>query len=93
PALVHTVTFIPTFGQIAQELNIPHIASMYAVSDNFSWETGRPDFTHCAINQSDSIRYARRWSELLESEPFCAREVVPEDIFELGLSRLHSFLP
>jgi O-antigen biosynthesis protein len=87
PALVHTVTFIPSFGQICQEKGIPHVASLYQVSDTFSFENGRPGFRHCAINHSDTIRYAKRWSQILESEPFYGRIVVSEEFFRLGLRK------
>lgn len=87
PALVHTVTFIPTFGQICAELGVPHVASLYAVDDNFTWPQGRPEFRHADLVQSDSIRYARRWGELLGVEHFCSREMVPEEVFNLGTYR------
>lgn len=86
-ALVHTVTFIPTFGQVCAELGIPHVASLYAVDDGFTWPQGRPDFRHADLVQSDSIRYARRWGELLGVEHFCSREMVPEEVFNFGTLR------
>jgi O-antigen biosynthesis protein len=84
PALVHSVTFIPTFGQICEEMNIPHVASLYQVEDAFSWVGPLPQFTHCAVVQSDSARYASRWSELLGAEKVCARQLVPVEVFSLG---------
>ena len=87
PALVHSVTFIPSVGQICTEMNIPHVASLYAVDETFAWVDGRPDFRHCTLVQSDSLRYAARWSELLGVEKLCCREVVPEEVFTLGQTR------
>ncbi|HKA56811.1 MAG TPA: glycosyltransferase, partial [Candidatus Binatia bacterium] len=87
PALIHTVTFNPTFGQICQEMGVPHVASLYGIDDAFRWAQGAPGFVHCTLNQSDSIRYARRWAELLGTEWVCAREVVPEACFRLGFER------
>ncbi len=87
PALVHTVTFIPTFGQICAELKIPHVASLYAIEDDWRWENAWLDFKHCAVVQSDSIRYATRWGDLLETVKFCSREVVPEQVFAFGAQR------
>jgi glycosyltransferase involved in cell wall biosynthesis len=87
PALVHTVTFIPSFGQVCQEMKIPHVATMYAVDDSFRWPPGQPAFWHCAVNQSDCLRYANRWGELLGSERFCARDMATQELFEVGLNR------
>jgi glycosyltransferase involved in cell wall biosynthesis len=86
PALVHTVTFIPTVGQVCHELGIPHVASMYQVDADRrlpTEEAGR----HCTLNQSDSLTYTQRWSDLLGTPGFCAREVAPADIFRLGFER------
>jgi hypothetical protein len=87
PALVHTVTFIPSFGQVCHEMKIPHVATMYAVEDSFRWPPGQPAFWHCAVNQSDCLRYANRWSELLGSERFCARDLATQELFDVGLNR------
>lgn len=87
PALIHTVTFIPSFGQVCTELGIPHVVSVYAVDDDFAWPQGQPDFRHADLVQSDSIRYSRRWGELLGIEHFCSREMVPEEVFTLGERR------
>lgn len=87
PALVHSVTFVPSFGQACQRLAIPHIASLYAIEDEFRWGGKSVDYRHCVLNQSDSIYYARRWASLLDSEWFCAREVAPQDFFSLGFTR------
>ncbi len=83
--LVHTTTFNAVFGAACRDLAIPHVASLYQVPDTFSWD--RPGYTHCAVNHSDTIRYARRWSQLLGSEPTCSRVVVPETLFGLGLRK------
>ncbi len=87
PALVHTVTFIPTIGQVCTELKIPHVASLYAIDDGFTWKDNAQDFVHCQIAQSDSIRYATLWGDLLKAEKMCSRELVPENIFALGQTR------
>ncbi len=87
PAIVHTVTFIPTFGQVCAELGVPHVASLYAIDDDFRWANDWPGFKHCALVQSDSIRYATRWGMLLETEKFCSREVAPEEVFAFGTRR------
>ncbi|HVQ74698.1 MAG TPA: glycosyltransferase [Candidatus Binatia bacterium] len=87
PALVHSVTFIPSVGQVCRELGIPHVASMYQVEVEDA--AGPPEYagTHCTVNQSDSLKYTERWSELLGTPGFCAREVAPADIFRLGFER------
>ncbi len=87
PALVHSVIFIPTVGQICTELNMPHVTSQYAVDDQFAWTNGRPGFRHNDLVQSDTMHYARRWGLLLDAPKFCAREVVPEEVFHLGQTR------
>lgn len=84
PALVHSVTFIPILGQVCATMNIPHIASLYAIDDTFAWSESQAHFKHCDIAQSDCLRYAQRWGQLLWAENFCAREVVPEPVFALG---------
>jgi glycosyltransferase involved in cell wall biosynthesis len=84
PALVHTVTFIPSIGQICVEKNIPHVASLYQVDDAFAWANGHPDFIHASLIHSDSIRYAKRWSNLLNVEKVCTWGVVPEEVFDFG---------
>jgi O-antigen biosynthesis protein len=87
PALVHSLIFNPTFGQICSELRIPHVASLYAVDEAFAWPSPHKAFNHCNIVQSDTIRYANRWGNLLNTETFCSREVVPEETFALGQIR------
>lgn len=87
PALVHSVTFIPSVGQVCEELGIPHVASLYAVDDGFAWPKSSRKFKHCAVVQSDSLRYAARWGDLLGAERFCAREVTPDAVFALGQQR------
>lgn len=85
PALVHSVTFIPSLGQLCQESGLPHVSTLYAVQDDFHWSSGQPDFRHCDLVQSDCWRYARRWSELLGGIPkVCARDLAPEALFEVG---------
>ncbi len=87
PALVHTLIFNPTFGQVCSELRIPHVASLYAVDDAFSWPLDHRPFSHCNVAQSDSIRYATRWGNLLNAEKFCSREAAPEEAFAFGQIR------
>jgi glycosyltransferase involved in cell wall biosynthesis len=87
PSLVHTVTFIPSFGQVCTELNIPHVASLYAVEDDFAWSNGYPGFKHCDIVESDSFRYAQRWGTLLDSIRYCSRQLVPESLFSIGTQK------
>lgn len=84
PALVHTVTFIPSFGQICDEMKIPHVSTLYAVQDDFSWQDKKPGFSHCSVVQSDSLRYAKRWGELLDTSYICARDNAPQPLFSLG---------
>lgn len=89
PTLVHTVTFIPSFGQTCQEMKIPHVNTLYAVEDDFAWESGRPDFVHCNVVQSDCLRYATRWGQLLGVAKICSRDMATESLFKLGQ---HKFL-
>ena len=84
PSLVHTVTFIPSFGQVCTELGVPHVTSVYAVEDDFAWSNGYPGFKHCDIVESDSFRYTQRWGMLLDVQKFCSRQLVPEALFCLG---------
>ena len=46
-----------------------------------------PPAPHCRLSQSDSLRYTARWSHLLGTEGFCAREVAPLEFFRLGFER------
>jgi glycosyltransferase involved in cell wall biosynthesis len=85
PAVVHTVTFIPSFGQVCQEKNIPHVSTLYAVDDQFAWIAGAPGFVHCSVVQSDCLRYATRWSQLLGGvAKICARDNAPAELFRIG---------
>jgi len=84
PAVVHAVTFIPSLGQVCQEMKIPLVNTLYAVQDDFAWSTDTPDFVHCQVVQSDCLRYARRWGELLATEKICARDMAPQELFLLG---------
>lgn len=86
-ALVHSVTFIPTVGRVCHELDIPHVASIYRVGDEYLPLSAGDAGIHCTLNQSDSLRYTDRWSELLGTEGFCAREVAPAHLFRLGFER------
>jgi O-antigen biosynthesis protein len=87
PALVHSVTFIPSVGQICTEKQIPHVATLYAAEDNFIWPMGLPEFQHCNLVQSDCLRYAKHWGELLGVEKICARDVTTKEVFALGQLR------
>lgn len=87
PALVHTITFVASFGQVCTELGIPHVATLYAIDEDFNWLGGYPDFSHSQIAHSDTTYYGRRWSKLLEVEEFCARGTVPDQVFGLGQRR------
>jgi O-antigen biosynthesis protein len=87
PALVHSVTFVPSIGQVCQEMGIPHVASLYQIEDSFAWPNGHPGFVHAQMVHSDSLRYASRWSYLLGVEKFCSRPPVQEEIFRLGQRR------
>jgi len=91
-ALVHSVGFIPAIGKICSEMDIPHVVSAYGVDDAYKWPNNRLPFRHCDLVQSDTIRYAKRWGKLFESQWFCAREIVPESLFETGFERLYGGL-
>lgn len=85
PSLVHTVTFIPSFGQVCAEMNVPHISTMYAVEEDFAWQPDHQPFKHSDVVQSDCLRYVSRWSELLDSaNKVCARDNAPQELFDLG---------
>jgi O-antigen biosynthesis protein len=88
PALVHTVTFIASFGQVCREMNIPHVSSQYAVNDSVTPTQERTNFKHGEVVQSDTLYYAKRWGDLLGVERMCAREVVPLNVFAFGQTRL-----
>jgi O-antigen biosynthesis protein len=91
PALVHTVTFNPSFGQVCRELEIPHVATLYQVDEAFIWPENTPAFEHSSVVQSDSMRFATRWSNLLGNpNKFCSRGMAPEELFELGQRRFIS---
>jgi glycosyltransferase involved in cell wall biosynthesis len=92
PALVHSVTFIPTFGQVCSEMGLPHVASFYAIDESFAWGDGQPEFSHCTIAHSDSIRYADVWAGLLGTEKCVGREVTPGPVFALGQRKYLSSL-
>lgn len=84
PALVHSLIFIPSFGQMCHELNIPHVSTQYAINDEFAWDGSRPKFTYCQVVQSDTVRYTNRWADLLGVAKFCSRDMAPDDLFQLG---------
>ena len=84
---VHSVTFIPSFGQVCSEMYVPHVMSVYQVEDAFQWPEEHRPFRHCDVIVSDSIRYAARWHELLGAEQRLPRVPTPESIFALGQER------
>ena len=86
-ALVHTGGYVPAFGFVCGQRNIPHVASSYIVDDDYLWPAGCLPFRHCDLVQSDTVRYAQKWGELFGSEWFCARDVAPEELFDLGQAR------
>ena len=87
PALVHTIGFIPVFGELCAAMHLAHVASLYAVTDETEWQDTPPAGQHCAVNHSDSLRYATWWRDRLGTQQFCARELVPQESFDLGLRR------
>jgi len=84
PALVHTVTFIPSFGQVCQELGIPHVSTLHQVEDDFAWGENKPHFEHCQVVHSDSLYYAKRWSQLLDAPRICSYGITTPGVFNLG---------
>ena len=87
--LVHSLAFLPAVGQVCTEFGIPHLASIYGIDDDYEFPHGRLPFKYCDLIQSDSIRYAQKWSRLLACNWICARENVPAEIFALGFQRLY----
>lgn len=84
PALVHSVIFIPSVGQVCAEMGIPHVSTQYAIEDDFAWNGPRPDFTYCQVVQSDTVRYTNRWADLLGCDKFCSRDMAPIELFQMG---------
>ena len=89
-SLVHSLAFLPAVGQVCTEFGIPHLASIYGIDDDYEFPHGRLPFQYCDLIQSDSIRYAQKWSRLLACDWICARENVPAEIFTLGFQRLYA---
>ncbi len=87
PALVHSVIFNPSLGQVCQEMNIPHVSTEYAIEEDFAWGEPRPHFAYCQVVQSDTVRYTNRWAGLLEATKFCSRDMAPLELFQLGQRR------
>jgi glycosyltransferase involved in cell wall biosynthesis len=87
PALVHTIGLLPVFGAMCADMGLAHVASLYAVPDEAAWQMAPGAGTHCAVNHSDSLRYATQWRDWLGSEKFCAREPVALESFDLGMRR------
>jgi glycosyltransferase involved in cell wall biosynthesis len=87
-SLAHSLAFLPAVGQVCSEFGVPHVASIYGVADDYELPgTGLP-FKYCDLIQSDSLRYARKWSRLLKCDWICCRETVPAELFEVGFDRL-----
>lgn len=89
-ALVHSLAFLPAVGMVCAEFGIPHLASIYGIDDTYELPNGGLPFPYCDLIQSDSIRYAKKWSQLLTCDWICARETVPAEIFEIGFRRLYA---
>jgi glycosyltransferase involved in cell wall biosynthesis len=87
-ALAHSLAFLPAVGQVCSEFSVPHVASIYGIDDDYEFRAGGLPFKYCDIIQSDSIRYARKWSRLLKCDWICCRETVPAELFEVGFDRL-----
>jgi hypothetical protein len=76
-SLVHSLAFLPAVGMVCSEFAVPHMASIYGVADDYEFPFGPLPFKYCDLVQSDSIRYARKWSQLLGRPWACVRETVP----------------
>jgi glycosyltransferase involved in cell wall biosynthesis len=87
-ALVHSGGYAPAFGKACSDLGIPHVVSSYGLDESYEWPIGRLPYRHCDLVQSDSMRYARKWAALFDSEWYCARDVAPEGLFARGFERL-----
>lgn len=88
-ALVHSGGYIPVFGKICSDLGIPHVLTHYGVDDNYWWPMEKLPFQQCDLVQSDTVRYAKKWGKLFNSEWVVARDTCPESFFELGFKRLY----
>jgi glycosyltransferase involved in cell wall biosynthesis len=87
-SIVHSLALLPAVGQVCSEFGIPHLASMYGIEDDYEFPGGGLPFKYCDLVQSDSIRYASKWSSLVGRPWACARETVPPNLFSLGHARL-----
>jgi glycosyltransferase involved in cell wall biosynthesis len=92
PALVHSTTYIPSLGRACRRLGIAHVASLYHIEGNVAPEADpavRAEYqAHCELVQTDSLRYAREWGNLLAVETACVRNLASEMVFDLGRARL-----
>ncbi len=70
PALVHSTTYMSGVGRACRELGIPHLASLYQIDDDIAPDPGSRPWAraHCDLVLSDSLRYTRRWGEVLGAE-------------------------
>jgi glycosyltransferase involved in cell wall biosynthesis len=77
--LFHSSTIIPLVGAYARKLQIPYIASVYAVSSTITLNLETmPKFLH-----TDSVRYATRWGELLsDAYAKCIRTPLEDRYFQ-----------
>jgi glycosyltransferase involved in cell wall biosynthesis len=89
-ALAHSLALLPAVGMVCSEFDVPHLASIYGIDDDYKFLDGELPFKYCDLIQSDSIRYAKQWSELLGCDWLCAREMAPADLFDLGFQRLYA---
>jgi glycosyltransferase involved in cell wall biosynthesis len=92
-AVAHSLAFLPAVGFTCSEFGIPHLASIYGIDDSYQFPGGTLGFKYCDVVQSDSIRYARKWSELLGRPWICARETAPAELFDIGFERLYGGRP
>ena len=88
-SLVHSLALVPAVGMVCSEFGIPHMSSMYGIDDDYQFPGGGLPFKYCDLVQSDSIRYARKWTALVGSPWVCARETVPAPLFAVGHARLY----
>ncbi len=85
-ALIHSCTLIPAVGYVADKLNIPYIASLYATESDYICENPNnyymPDFIH-----SDSVMYANKWQGKSDRVSRCIRSYIPNEFFNTRESK------
>lgn len=87
--LAHSLALLPAVGMACSEFGVPHLASIYGIEDGYQFADGKLPFKYCDLIQSDSIRYAKQWSALLDCDWLCAREMTPAHLFDKGFHRLY----